>query len=288
MRLYALYQGRFVEGWIPDEHFNMRVLPRLFDGRRPVGDKRTLSRRLFGSELFPDLPDLAYFINGQWFTNDYQMIGSDELLDYVFAHTDEIYLKLENTGRGNGVSRVRRSGFGRAIQSITHNSVIQRPVVQHDWFDKIYPRAVATLRITTSYLDSSGPRFRASYLRIGYAGRTYVEADRSLRCAVTDGQGSLAAEALDETWRPHSRHQDSGFVFQDSRIPLFSKALDTCLQLHTVMPHDQIVGWDVGITKAGNIEIMEWNSGHTDIKFSETTVGPIFADCDFERFGRCE
>jgi hypothetical protein len=32
----------------------------------------------------------------------------------------------------------------------------------------------------------------------------------------------------------------------------------------------------------------EWNSGHTDIKVSEATVGPIFADCNFERFGRRE
>ncbi|MBW2396982.1 MAG: hypothetical protein JRG95_22260 [Deltaproteobacteria bacterium] len=285
MRVYALYQGRFVEGWIPDDYFSMRVRPALSNGRPLIPDKRSLSRRLFATEAFPDV---AYFINGQWFTTDYRVIAPDQLLGHVFADGEEVYLKLEGTGRGVGVRRLGRSGFERAIQSITENGVIQRPIVQHPWFDEIYPDAVATLRITTSYLDAAGPRFRASYLRIGYAGRTHVEAEKSLRWAVIDREGSMAGEALDETWRPHSRHPDSGFVFQDSQIPFFHESVDTCLRLHARMPHCHIVGWDVGITKTGSVEIMEWNSGHTDIKFSEATVGPIFLDCGFERFAGIE
>lgn len=283
MRVYTLYQGRFVEGWIPDDYFQMRVLPGLFRGRSPIARKRTLSPRLFDTQVFPDV---AYFINAQWFTPEYGLIAPDELLDHVFADTEETYLKLDRSMRGRGVKRVGRFEFDRIAKSLTEDCVVQKPVAQHDWFNEIYPHAVATLRVTTSYLDAAGPRFRAAYLRIGYGGRAFVVAEQSLRCAVTDLQGSLAADALDETWRQISEHPDTGFVFRDSRIPFFAKALDTCLQLHSRLPHDQIVGWDVAITGEGRIEIMEWNSGHTDIKFSEASVGPIFRDCGFERFAR--
>jgi hypothetical protein len=61
MRLYALYQNRFVEGWIPDDYFGMRVLPNLYVNRRPVMEKRTLSRRLLQSDA---IPDVAYLVNG--------------------------------------------------------------------------------------------------------------------------------------------------------------------------------------------------------------------------------
>ena len=281
LRVYALYQGRFVEGWIPDDYYSMQVLPSLYQPHKPFQHKRTLSKRLFDSDAFPDL---AYCVNGKWFTQDYESIEGKELLDHIFGETTEVYLKSEDSGRGNGVQRIGRNDFSRLTELPDANYVVQRPVVQHELFDEIYPRATATLRITTSFFQGEPPRYRASYLRLGYSATTHVQSDKSLRCTVTDDEGSLADEALDESWLPHPRHPDSGFVFEGSQIPCFKDARDLCLQLHAKLPHDPIVGWDIGVTQSGKIEIMEWNSGHTDIKFSEATVGPIFAGCDFGRF----
>ncbi len=276
-----MYRGEFKEGWIPDDYFGMRVLPGLFRGYAPLTARRTTPKRLFNSDAFPDL---AYFINNRWFTSEFEPLAVADLVEHVFADSADVYLKMDRTSRGRGVSRLRRPEFPAAIGSLTEDAVVQRPIVQHDWFNQIYPDAVATLRVTTSYLDEKGPRYRAATLRLGYAGRTHVLVAKSLRWAATDRHGAMAHEALDETWTPQCKHPDSGFEFQGATIPYFEKAVDVCLGLHRRLPHEQIVGWDVGITNTGEIEIMEWNTGHPDIKFSEATVGPIFADCGFERF----
>ena len=139
------------------------------------------------------------------------------------------------------------------------------------------------MRTEASTLKPPEP-YRASYLRLGYSATTHVQSDNSLRCTVTDDEGSLADEALDESWLPHLRHPDTEFVFEGSQIPCFKDARDLCLQLHAKLPHDPIVGWDIGVTPSGKSEIMECNSGHADIKFSEATVGLIFAGYDFGRF----
>ncbi len=283
MRVYAIYQGRFAEGWIPDDYFKLNVLPALFRNRRPLQHRRTLSRRLFGPEV---VPDLAYRINGLWFTADYRALAPDALLDHVFAGYGEVYLKAESSSRGRGVKRVGRSDFWSVAGTFDDDAVVQRPVVQHSWFNEVNPDAVATVRITTSYLDGPGPRFRAAYLRLGYGGRRYIEAEQSLRWAITDPAGALASEALDEQWRPLAKHPDTGYDFRNSRIPFFEAAVRTCVELHARIPHDQILGWDIGIEESGAPSVMEWNSGHTDIKFTEAAVGPVFADCGLRALPR--
>jgi hypothetical protein len=164
------------------------------------------------------------------------------------------------------------------------DAVIQRPIRQHAWCARIYSDAVATLRITTSFTEGTTPRFRASYLRVGYQGRRLVQSERQLRCSIVDAQGGLAVEAFDERWRPHRTHPETRFVFEGAVVPCFPHAVTTCLTLHAALPHDPIIGWDVAVTDAGGLAMIEWNNRHPDIKFSEATVGPNFGDCRFERF----
>jgi hypothetical protein len=33
-----------------------------------------------------------------------------------------------------------------------------------------------------------------------------------------------------------------------------------------------------------NVQVMEWNGFHNDIKFSEATQGPCFADLGFQKY----
>jgi hypothetical protein len=96
----------------------------------------------------------------------------------------------------------------------------------------------------------------------------------------------MASDAMDETWWPIQEHPDSGFPFADSRMPYFERAVQTCLELHLRVPHDPIIGWDVSIGEGGSVGVMEWNSGHSGITFPEAALGPIFADCGFEKAWR--
>jgi hypothetical protein len=281
LRVYAVCQQRFIEGWVPDDYFELRVLPALHR-YQPIHRKRTLSRRLFKNDCFPDL---AYRVNGQWFTPDYELISREALESFVFARHDEVFFKLESSLEGKGVMRLTRSELGAIASAETaEDAVIQWAISQHPWCSGIYRGAVATIRITTSFVSGATPQFRAAYLRVGYDGRRLVQSARQLRCSVVDSNGTLAAEAFDERWSPHRFHPETGFVFEGSVVPLFADAVATCVALHATLPHDAVIGWDVALTADNRILLMEWNNRHPDIKFSEATVGPNFADCGFERF----
>lgn len=281
LRLYSLYRGRFLEGWIPEDFFSTRVIPGLYAGRDPIHEKRTLSRRLLASDAFPDV---AYFVDGRWFTPDYEPIAPGELLDRVFAEGGEVYLKQEGSYQGRHVARVDRAGFAKAASALAENSVVQRPIVPHPWFDEINPRAVNTLRLLTSRLRDGGPRMDAACMRIAMGATTHVMSHRMLKVMVVDTDGRLAPTGTDETWQPHGTHPDTGFVFEGARVPFYGAAVELCLRLHARLPHDPLIGWDVAVTEAGRVEIMEWNSGQVGITYSEAAAGPLFADCGLQRF----
>jgi hypothetical protein len=281
IRVFARYQERFAEGWIPEDFFARRVLPGLAGKRRSIGRRRTTMRRFLDTDR---IPDLAYRINGRWFDTAYRMLGEDQLEELVFADQAEVYVKQEGLWQGLSVWRAGPEDFSTTIATLTRDAVVQRPVVQHPFFDAIYPGAVATLRIATILLDSDGPSYRGCRLRVAGSGDRWVRSQNQIAVPVGTAEGHLTAEGHDKEWRPFTHHPETGFRFDGATIPHFRDAVQSCLDLHARLPHEHVIGWDVAITPSGDSEIMEVNAGHIGINHFEATVGPIFLGCGFERF----
>jgi hypothetical protein len=70
---------------------------------------------------------------------------------------------------------------------------------------------------------------------------------------------------------------------ESASIPAFSKCVVTVLDLHKKIPFARCVGWDVTVDVDENVQVMEWNGGHNDVKFSEATQGPCLSDLKWER-----
>jgi hypothetical protein len=49
------------------------------------------------------------------------------------------------------------------------------------------------------------------------------------------------------------------------------------------VPYARCVGWDLTVDSDEQVMVMEWNAEHNDVKFSEATQGPCFADLDWQR-----
>jgi len=126
---------------------------------------------------------------------------------------------------------------------------------------------------------------RGSYLRLGRLDTAWVKSDNSVRVAIVDEDGGLDAFGHTQDWRQWKSHPDTGFVFAGQCIPKFREAAATRLCLHARVPHFTIIGWDVTVDLAGVVRLIEWNGGHCDIKFSEATTGPWFADMEWEKLG---
>lgn len=281
LKLYTLCQGRFQEGWIPDDYFLARVLPALSQDLGIASNKRTIANRLFSTSKFPDI---AYLINGRWYTTDYELISADKVPDQLFSEHEYVFVKKNDSLQGRGVYRVNEAGFEQLQPTLDQDCVVQRPIPAHPWFDRLYPHAVPAMRVTTTYLDGPRPIFRGAYLKVGYGGAALAITSQDVRIPIVDSEGTLGATGFFPNWRTTSKHPDTQFAFEGALIPAFPETVRACLELHSRLPQAQIIGWDVGITPEEEVEVIEWNIGHTDIVTHETTVGPIFKDCRFERF----
>ncbi len=84
------------------------------------------------------------------------------------------------------------------------------------------------------------------------------------------------------SWDACEEHPDSRKAFGQVLVPNFSECAELVVGLHARMPFVQSIGWDLAIGADESIYILEWNGGHNDIKFSEATQGPCFADLGWE------
>ena len=145
-------------------------------------------------------------------------------------------------------------------------------------------RSTATIRVTTVKEASGEFVRRAAYLRLGRKGGAWVQSESAVWVAIVSEAGDLDADVYTPDWRRWPHHPDTGYVFENKRIPKFGEAVGLCLELHAKVPHFTIIGWDLALGGDDRIKLLEWNATHCGIKFSEATTGPCFRGLDWERF----
>lgn len=90
--------------------------------------------------------------------------------------------------------------------------------------------------------------------------------------------GTLGEIGHSSDWTRITAHPDSKESFHNKKIPAFGECVKTITSLHKKVPFARVIGWDVTVDAAGSPRVMEWNGAHNDIKYSEATQGPCFAD----------
>jgi len=280
LRVYAAFTGTFKEGWIPDNYYGSVVVPKMKGPYGKISSLKPLSRIIFSSDTFPDI---AYFVNDLFFTSDHIAIHQAEVKEFVFGRAENIVFKLDNSLQGKGVFFFSRENFNvDAIRSLG-NGVIQRFIVQHKMFNDFASNAVATLRLTSVVDDAGVISIRACFLRLGRMKDTHIQPDSEICVPVDLASGKLYAQGYLANWMALEEHPDSKIKFDGLSIPAFSKCVATVLDLHKKIPFARCVGWDLTVDVDGNVQVMEWNAEHNDVKFSEATQGPCFSDLKWER-----
>lgn len=278
--VYALVRGQFKEGWIPDNFFGEFVVPRANKALRSVTAFKTFSNIVLRTTA---LPDLGYHLDGIFYDSDFTKTDLQAIRKKAAERSGEVFIKKDEVDRGEGVIRI-------ALEDVTEdrlkrfgNCVIQSPIKQHSFFDRIIAGPVATIRITTVREPDGTFAMRAAYLRVGRKDTPWVQSANSVSVAILDRTGALDSCCYTQDWRRWPGHPDTGFVFANRTIPHFEAAADTCVRLHVSVPHFAVIGWDVAITEEGSVQLIEWNGEHTGIKFSEATTGPCFTGLGWEK-----
>lgn len=275
LRVLSAWAGEFREGWIPDNYYG-RVIHGHSHG---LSRHKTLARRLFDTDL---LPDLAYHVGGTWFGLDGARLEAAEIDDVVFSDEPRVVVKYDGSLQGLGVHVLERGKDSLGAHTGRGNFVVQRFIRQAPFFDRFLPDNVAAMRITTVRTPERPAQARARYLKFGRAGQRSYTSEGGVRAPILDGDGRVGEVGAMSDWTPVTRHPDSGEAFAGKVVPRFAEACRAVEALHRRLPHAEIIGWDVVIDDEGRIQVMEWNGGHSDIMFSEATIGPCFRGLGWE------
>ncbi|RDV00313.1 sugar-transfer associated ATP-grasp domain-containing protein [Trinickia dinghuensis] len=278
--VYTAIAGCFKEGWIPDNYYARIVVPKLKGGYGRASNLKSLQHAIFNSDAFPDV---AYFANGLFFTPDDTVISPDSVVSRLFDRCDAVVFKVDESFQGKGIFFFDRNNFDVERIKALGNGVFQTKIVQHEALGRFAPRSVATLRLTTVVNDEGVISVRACYLRLGRDTDTHVKSGTNVRIPVDCATGELAEGGYLTDWTVVREHPDTKIRFAGVTVPAFAACLATVLEHHRKVPFARCVGWDLAIADDGRVELMEWNGMHNDIKFSEATQGPCFADLGWER-----
>ena len=283
LKVYTAYSGKFKEGWLPDNYYGQVVLPLIQGDLRSLSGAKTISRRLLETDL---LPDIAYYVNGVWIDTAGNTIKPQDLESLLFQEDKRVFVKLDGSNQGRGVFSVERDAFKLEDLCALGNFVVQRSIKQSPFFDRFCDASVATLRITTVKTKGDPAKMYAAYLRLGRKNQTAVTSAQHVRVPVIDTNGTLSDLAAMPNWQKITSHPDTGATFNNLVIPSFNAAVEACTSLHDRLPHVTIIGWDTAIDKLDKVQIIEWNSNHPDIKFSEASTGPCFNNFGWEQIWR--
>lgn len=280
LQAYSAMVGEFKEGWIPENYFGNVVVPKLQGEVGRTSFLKPLSKKLFNTDIFPDV---GYFVNGSFYTENYEYITDNNSALYLFKDTNKVVFKLNNSAQGMGVLVFDKKAFDfRKIKGLG-DGVFQKYIKQHSLFNKIMPNSVATIRVLTVLNKEGEASVRAAYLRVGRNKDSHVKSSSQISIPINLKTGILNTLGHSKSWYTMDTHPDSGFIFKNEVIPNFNDIIKTALELQKAMSLVKCIGWDMVIDKDNNIQIMEWNGFHTGIGFAEFTQGPCFKGLGWEK-----
>lgn len=278
--VYTAVSGGFKEGWIPENYYGSVVVPKLKGQYGKVASLRSLNAAILQSETFPDVLSYA---NGIFFDTAYRFVSPDAVHHKLFANHDRVIFKLDHSRQGCGIHFFDGDSFSVEQVRKLGNGLFQRVIKQHDAFTRFAKDSVATVRLTTVYKDNGEVSVRACYLRLGSGDTTHVQSKSHIRVPIDVESGAFNDVGYTAEWFETRIHPTSKVEFARNCIPAFKEILHTVTELHKKVPYARSIGWDVTVDMEEKIRLMEWNAAHNDIKFSEATQGPCFADLGWER-----
>lgn len=282
--VYSAVAGEFREGWIPDNYYMSVVLPAIEGRYAELSDTRSVTARIFGGE--EGIPDSGYVVRGRMFNAFLEPVTSlEDFTDLVFAGSERVVFKADGSDQGRGVQILDRDRFIQTADSLP-DGVIQPFIDQHESFAEFASRSVGTLRMTSLVEPDGQIAVRAAFMRFGRDTDEYVSGESEIIVPISSATGAFGPVGYTMDWLETERHPDSGVVFAGNEVPNYEACSETVERLHRRFPVVPVIGWDLTVAHDGSVQVFEWNSGHSDIKFSEATSGPCFTGLGWELLGR--
>lgn len=152
------------------------------------------------------------------------------------------------------------------------NYCIERKVKECDNLQCLNPSSCNTLRIHT-FRNRKEQRveYLSSYIRIGKQGQVVDNAYSGGFCAEINKDGFLNGSVTVYPYKRHT-HTESGVNLIGYKINGFDIMVDTVLKAHSSLSQFDLIGWDVTMSKDGNVIIIEFNP-NPDVRIEQVIFG---------------
>lgn len=135
--------------------------------------------------------------------------------------------------------------------------IVQNKLIQHEDMDRLYDKAINTIRIITVKDKNDCPSVFGSLLRIGANGSIVDNLAKGGIAVGISPEGTLKSFGMMKP--PYGKisniHPDSKIKFEGYSIPYYSNAINLCIEFHKKFKGIFAIGWDVAITKDGPVFI---------------------------------
>lgn len=234
-----------------DEQYRLRIY-RLCANKEYRGmfkDKPTFNAKFKG------------FVNRDWV--DASRCEFDEFKAFVEKHEKFFAKPIGRTGGAGARIIERDSDTVENLYKICKEEELlaEEIIQQHEELAKFNESTLNTLRVLTFVDSKKEPHVLLAVGRFGRAGNVVDNFHGGGVGAIVDvNTGVVMTDAINRNHVRSDIHPDSKLKILGFQYPKWDEVLETAKKAALVMPEIRNVGWDVTITKEGNVEIIEGNS----------------------------
>lgn len=211
----------------------------------------------------------------------------------LMKHYERVLIKptlMRDTGRGSGIEIINTdlnfSEILHLLQSRMGDFTIQEVITQHSFLADLQPRSVNTFRIMT-FLYKGEIRLLSAFLAIG-SGGSISNGDNSNRIGINENgilRDFLVKDGfiLDNNGLAPDDDTKAESVF-GVKVPHFKKVVDMAKNMHLVLPHFGLIGWDFTIDENGEPVMIELNIDCPGGELPQFCNAPLFGTQSEEIF----
>lgn len=158
----------------------------------------------------------------------------------------------------DGVDTLTGEVLAGIFRGMGRDFVVQRRVRCHESLRRIYPEAVNTFRIMT-YFWKGEVLHAPVIMRIGQGGRHLDNAHAGGMFIALDEDGSLHTTAFTEFKEKYEEHPDTHIRFDECKVALLPRVIETAERMHRSIPQLGVVNWDFTLDEDGTPLLIEAN-----------------------------
>lgn len=226
---------------------------------------------------------VCYNQGGGFYDSDGEVCSKEDAVKLVVNYPKDIIVKpTTNTTWGKGV--ILLSCENRTAETVRHffdeykeDFSFEERITQHSDLASFNPTSLNTIRMVTYRRLNGEIKFLYALQRFGGRGAVVDNASAGGNFVALSGDG-----VVDRTIKKYKSLEFEKLPDKAvERIPYFQKIKETVLYLHTKLPNQNYIGWDMSVTQEGTPVLIEYNT-RPAVEIKQISSGPVFSKEDMD------